>query len=130
MATLSSVAQQKDYLTIREANGNEYSIASVGTKITFSDGKMNLVYGKESKTYDVAQLSTLFFSATPTAISHIPSSSNLEVGIVNGTVRTNAPASAVIRVYTPDGRQTGLQGLPAGMYIIRIDNETYKVIAR
>ena len=44
--------------------------------------------------------------------------------------RTDAPAGSRISVYTPDGRRVPTTGLSAGTYIVKINDQTFKILAR
>lgn len=128
LAALTAGAQQTDYLTLRMADGTECSVPSSGLTLTFGNGQMTVRSAQGTTNYALTSLAQMWFAATPTAISSL-SGSNAGIRIVGGQVVATGIAPADIRVFTPDGREVGQNGLPRGLYIVRTPQQTYKLTA-
>lgn len=120
--TLLAHAQNNDYpyLTFQTADGNVKSIAIESLRLTFSNGLLVATNGEGSQTYTLTDLSKMFFSQTPTAIAH-PNMDRVD--------------SAEAEVFTMTGvsmgtfadEQVARASLPAGLYVIRSKDRTYKM---
>ena len=71
----------------------------------------------------------MFFSLTPTGISSV-GNDDVKVGIVDGQLRVDAPAGSRIAVYAADGRLVEGRTLTRGLYIVKVNDKTYKLLAR
>lgn len=129
-ATLGAAAQSRDYLTFRKADGTEQSLPAVGLKLTFADGQVKAVNGQQSATFALADLRTMFFAQTATGITAAGQTATAAPVIVGGRLVTNAPAGSRVSVFTADGRRADADNLPRGLYIVRIDGQTHKVMSR
>ncbi len=128
---LTMQAQELGYLTFLTTGGNELSFPANGLKITFGNGTMPAVSGALSKTFQLADLSTLRFTDTPTAINGIETASRQDAHIENGWLKTSAGlAGQRARIYRTDGRQAYDGTLTGGIYIVKINGKTYKVLAQ
>lgn len=130
LCAISASAQTGNYLTFRQANGNETSLSTNGLRITFENGNLVATNGSEKATFALADMGLMFFSPTPTAIHEAASTDGITASIVGGTLRTNAPAGTAVSVYSPDGRLMPLTGLQSGAYIVRIGEKVVKLMAR
>ncbi|MDO4929960.1 MAG: hypothetical protein Q4E59_02380 [Bacteroidales bacterium] len=129
-AVLGTTAQSLSYLTFRTADGTEQSLTAVGLKLTFSDGQLVATGNDGTTTFSLTDLSSMFFSETVTGISNVSGASATKVRIVNGALKVTAPAGSTISVRTTDGRQVNKdQYLPKGMYIVRVNNQSFKVLS-
>ena len=100
-------------------------------KITFANDNLMATNGTETFTAPVADMSKMFFSTTPTAVNTVAASDNgLHASIVNGQLKINAPAGSRVSVYSIDGREVGTAQLTKGTYLVRVNNQTLKVIAQ
>ena len=98
-------AQNADYLTFRTADGTEQSLAIDGLKITFAEGKLVARNAVETITYDLATLSSMFFSAQPTALEALvagPQSAQVRGGLLY----VNAPAGTQVQLGRRTSRRT------------------------
>ena len=93
-------------------------------KITFANDNLVATNGTETFTAPVADMSKMFFSTTPTAVSTVAANDNgLHASIINGRLMVNAPAGSRVSVYSIDGRMVrssaaSANGLKKGLYII------------
>lgn len=126
----SACAQQQDFLTFRTASGAEKSLPAVGLKITFEGGRLIAVNGAEQATFALTELKSMFFASTPTGIAAPGASAGWSVSIAGGRLQTDAPAGTPVRVFSADGREVQPAGLGKGLYIVRIGDKTYKVMAQ
>ena len=129
LGTLAASAQNFDYLTFRTNAGTEYSVPVDGLKITISGDKLRVSSTAQDLAFAIDELGCFFFAAEPTAIQSA-TADDVQVSIVNGNLQTNAPAGTTIRVYTLDGRAVPTTGLDAGIYVIKVNNRTFKTLAR
>lgn len=100
-------------------------------KITFANDNLVATNGTETFTAPVADMSKMFFSTTPTAVNTVVTDANgLHASVVNGRLKVNAPAGSRVSVYSIDGRQVGTAHLTKGTYLVRVNNQTLKVLAQ
>lgn len=137
----AGVAQNVDYLTFRTADGTEQSLAIDGLKITFAEGKLVATNTVETVSYDLATLSYMFFAAQPTALETLAAGQQ-GAQVRGGLLYVNAPAATQVQLYAIDGRllaadvkQTSAEEqigarLSAGTYIVKVGNQSYKLLAR
>lgn len=122
-------AQSLDYLTFRTAGGTEQSLPIDGVKMVIADGRLQVSSPQANLEFALSELNCFFFAAEPTAIRTV-SDGQPSVSIVGGTLRTDAPAGSRISVFTSDGRRVPTTGLSAGTYIVKINDRTFKTLAR
>ena len=140
-ATTMLSAQRLDYLTLRLTNGAEHSLnIAAGATLTFSASTFTGQANGQQLQLPLADLSALFFAAAPTGIE------DLEAAAISARLSSNArivtaPAGSTVSIYTLDGRQlTTLQKslsgserftlpLSSGIYVVRIGQETFKLLA-
>lgn len=128
-STLVTQARDFDYLTFLDVSGSERSVPVEGLKITFADGKLHASAASENVAFELSQLREMFFSLTPTGISSV-GNDEVKVGIVDGQLRVDAPAGSRIAVYAADGRLVEGRTLTRGLYIVKVNDKTYKLLAR
>ena len=126
---LTASAQNFDYLTFRTNAGMEYSLPVDGLKIVINGDKLQVSSTAQDLTFAIDELGCFFFATEPTAIQSA-TADDVQVSIVNGKLQTNAPVGTSIRVFTLDGREVPATGLGAGIYVIKINNRTFKTLAR
>lgn len=137
-------AQRLDYLTFRLLNGSEYSVnIASGATITFTDTSIDITTeaSEPSLSFALANLSTLFFSATPTGITNV-AKAEVNASFNNGALQVVAPAGSKVGVYSLDGRTIAVLkkstdgnerfSLPLnkGIYVIRVDQQSFKILAQ
>ena len=127
--TLAASAQNFDYLTFRTNAGTEYSVPVDGLKIVINGAQLQVSSTAENLNFAIDELGCFFFATEPTAIQ-TATADDVQVSIVNGQLQTNAPAGTPVRVFTLDGREMPTTGLGAGIYVIQVNNRTFKTLAR
>ena len=127
--TLAASAQNFDYLTFRTNAGTEYSVPVDGLKIVINGDQLQVSSTAENLNFSFDELGSFFFTTEPTAIQ-TAAADDVQVSIVNGQLQTNAPAGTPVRVFTLDGREMPTTGLGAGIYVIQVNNRTFKTLAR
>ncbi len=130
MSALSASAQSYDYFTFKTTDGSETSVGAENLKITFQNNKLVATNGSESYEAALTDMTSMFFSLTPTSIHETAQGSEVSASIENGSLRVNAPAGTKVAVYGVDGRQYGTNGLQKGTYLVRIGNQTLKVVGK
>ena len=134
-------AQRLDYLTLRLTNGEEHSLnIAAGATLTFSANTFVGQASGQQLQLPLADLATLFFAAEPTGIEDL-SAATVSARLSSNALIVTAPAGNAVSVYTLDGRlvttlQKGVSGserfslpLSSGVYIVRIGQKTFKLLA-
>ena len=134
-------AQRLDYLTLRLTNGEEHSLnIAAGATLTFSANTFVGQASGQQLQLPLADLATLFFAAEPTGIEDL-SAAVVSARLSSNALIVTAPAGSAVSVYTLDGRlvttlQKGVSGserfslpLSSGVYIVRIGQKTFKLLA-
>ncbi len=128
LAALGAAAQSVDYITFRQTDGTEQSLPAIGTKIVFTNGRLVATNGTATASADLTALDKMFFSAKPTGITTTTSGTAVRVTITGGHLNVSAPAGAVVTLHNADGRQLDTAArLSAGLYIVRVNGQSYKV---
>ena len=127
--TLATSAQNFDYLTFRTNAGTEYSVPVDGLKIVINGDQLQVSSTAENLNFAFDELGSFFFTTEPTDIQSA-TADDVQVSIVNGQLQTNAPAGTPVRVFTLDGREMPTTGLGTGIYVIQVNNRTFKTLAR
>ena len=120
-AALSVCAGDYDYLVFVKTSSPAQAVTALGTTITFADGNMQVVSNGETTTIPLSEISEMYFSSTSGISDLNVASDDITVG-----------------VYTPSGQLvTTFQSiddvkkqLPRGMYIIRQNGETRKIVVK
>lgn len=134
-------AQTYSYLTIRQSDGTEQSLALSGLKLTFSNGSLQATNGTESATFAIAGLSSMYFATEATGLQAVlaPDAAATWQG---GTLSVDAPAGSHVEVYTLSGQRVATyrkatngaeklgSRLPQGIYVVRVNGKSLKLIAR
>lgn len=135
-------AQRMDYLTFRLLNGKEYSLnITSGATITFTNTSLVVQATEPSLEFSLTDLEALFFTAEPTGINDLETL-DASVRYTGGTLHVEAPAGSKVGVYSLDGRtiatlKKNTDGnerfslpLNKGIYVIRIDQQSFKILAQ
>lgn len=129
LPAMAQTSGEYDYLTFRTIDGTEQSISTCGLKITFPNGQMKAVSQESVVEYPLSQLSVMFFASEPTAI-HSVVDGGVRFYVSHGTLKSSNGALQDVEVYAADGRRVGVSQLPDGIYVVKYQGKTYKVIAR
>ncbi len=136
-------AQTYSYLTIRQSDGTEQSLALAGLKLTFNDGNLQATNGTESATFALAGLSAMYFATEATGLQAVLAPTPVATW-QGGTLSVDAPAGSLVAVYTLSGQRittyrkttNGAEQirigsrLPQGIYVVRVNGNSLKLIAR
>lgn len=122
-------AQQLDYLTCKTTDGKEVSLPVDGLKITFEGGVLHAQTAGQQVQFPLAEMDRMFFASTPAAVGSLVDDA-VRVAIVDGRLQVNAPAGVRVSVFTLDGRRVAGYGLPKGVYIVKVNDKTYKLLAK
>jgi hypothetical protein len=142
LAVTTLSAQRLDYLTFRLLNGNEQSLnIAQGALLTFSGDKLVVLADSKQTEFALADLNSLFFATEPTGINDV-TSATVAAAFNNGNLQVTAPAGSIVKVYNLDGRsvatlQKSTNGnerfslpLSKGVYVVRIGQQTFKLLAQ
>lgn len=129
--TLHASAQGYDYLTFRQADGTETSLGIDNLTITFASGNLVATNGTQEFTAPLAGMDKMYFAAEPTAIDQATVQDGAAaVRIVNGTLLVDGTPAQGVSVYSLDGRRQPATGLSRGVYVVRLQGKTLKVLAQ
>ena len=124
-ATVS--AQQLDYLTFRMADGSEKSLPVDGLKITFEGTQLHAVAQGEKADFNLSEMGLMFFSATPTGLESVREDRD-PVVIVDG--RLVVEPGEDIQVYSMEGLEVKADRLSRGVYLVKKNGRTFKVLVK
>ncbi len=125
----TAIAQDRyGFVTFKTADGVEQSLPAMGLSITFKDGQLLAVNGGHSATIPLSDISSMFFSYTATGIT-APEKNAVKVRVVDGKLQIDAPAGSRVSVFTPDGRLVGTENLTKGIYVVRVNEQTFKIVS-
>jgi hypothetical protein len=135
-------AQRLDYLTFRLQNGNEYSLnIASGATLTFSGNNLVGQAGDKQVTLALADLEALFFAPNATGIEET-TTATVDAQFCNDALQVTAPAGTAIRVFNLEGRtlatlKKNTNGnerfslpLSSGIYVVRVGQQTFKILAQ
>lgn len=124
IATFSTnvFADDYQYLTFLKSDGSSLSVTAEGLKITFVDGNLVATQGGQTTTIALTDLNKMYFTSESTAINEasiagkqqpftVVSVSGMTVGRFNSAEEMN-------------------QQLPRGIYIVKQDGKSTKVIVQ
>ena len=126
---LTASAQSLDYIVLQKADGQRVEMPAAGLKITFANQTLHAVSGEQVMDFQLADLTKMFFSNTPTGVDNLMAQQE-QVRIVNGRLQVNAPVGTKVSVYTLDGRQVAGTCRPHGVYLVKVNGRTYKLMAK
>ena len=135
-------AQRLDYLTFRLQNGNEYSLnIAAGATLTVSGNNLVGQAGGKQVTLALADLEALFFAPNATGIEET-TTATVDAQFCNDALQVTAPAGTAIRVFNLEGRtlatlKKNTNGnerfslpLSSGIYVVRVGQQTFKILAQ
>lgn len=131
MGAVTVSAQKYDYLILQKTDGNVEGIAVDGLKLTFDGGKLVAKNATDTKTIALSQMHKLYFSEDITSVGTVVGNeSQIEVGIVDGKLQVTAPEGSKVKVYGLDGREVSTDNLSKGVYVVRVNDQSFKVLSK
>ncbi len=129
MGTLYATADTYTYpyLAFQRGDGTIVSIGVESLGMTISDGYLYAVNDQASKSFVVADLTRMYFSAEDTGTG-VPTSIDELNTADNGPAQVYTPSGAFVGTYSTLNAATA--AAKGGVYIIRQNGKTLKVIAR
>ena len=122
LALTTSHADDYPYLTFETQDGTTQSVAVSGLTLTIADGNLIATSGTETLTLALSDLTKMYFASEATSIDELT---------------TKLPADGVAEVYTLAGVSLGQRTLntlhstlDAGVYIIKVNGQTLKVMVK
>lgn len=120
MAVQGFADNDYSYLTFTKNNQSEQSFPAVGLTITFADGKAVVIQNGSTTTFEVSELSKMYFSS------------------VAAGVETLQKSDAPLTVYNVAGQPMGTfknesdlnSSLKSGVYIVRQNGKTFKLAVK
>lgn len=116
MATLSAWADDYSYLTFQSTDGTISSVAVESLTITVSNGKLLATNAAGTKTFTLKELSKMYFSSDPTGIESIE----------NEKLRNGENE----KIYNLSGQKMSNGQMKRGIYVIRQNGKTRKVVVK
>jgi len=137
-----TAADEYAYITVSQTSGNvDFSVEKI-QKITFDASNMNVVLTDGSvESLPLSMLRSMFFSTNPTDIDNLVTGKDT-FAFSGGTLRVKGAGGQQVTLYNMKGEvlttvTTGereaainLSGLKTGVYIVKVGNETRKVMTR
>ncbi|MCD8203178.1 MAG: T9SS type A sorting domain-containing protein [Prevotella sp.] len=140
LCNVNLFAEEYDYFTFTRADGSEVTLPAIGLKITFNNGMITAINGQETQTVSLANINSMYFSNVA-GIRKILSSDNA-INVSNHQLFVTSKKGADITVTnmlgmvvcrcvsTSDNEQAVGGWLPEGVYIVKIDDQTLKVMVK
>lgn len=110
------------YLTFQASDGTTQSVSVESLTLTVNGGQLVAENSEGSATFTLTELSKMYFSATPTAITEISSSlsgNGVEVFSLSG-----------IPLGRFDSAEQARSTLERGIYVVKKDGQTHKITVR
>lgn len=115
-------AEEYQYLSFQESNGNVVSFGIESLTMSISNGKLLVENSDESRTFELCSLSKMFFATDASGINELET-------VANGGKK---------QVYTVSGVYVGSfdslsdvgTKLGKGMYLVKDNNNTTKIVLR
>lgn len=135
MACTAVLADDYKYLTI-SYNGTEQNISlPIVKKITFQDNMVVVTTTEGEHSYPISVLDRITFTESADAINALPEQAEdltYEGGTLavkgNGLLRVYNTGGALVSVANvKDGANISLEGLPTGIYVVRMGDKVIKV---
>lgn len=135
MACTTMLADNFKYLTI-SYNGTEQNISlPIVQKITFQDGYVVVTTSEGNHSYPISVMERITFTESADAIKALPEQTE-EMTYENGTLAIKG--NGLMRVYNTsgalisvanikEGANISLDGLPTGIYIVRLGDKAIKI---
>lgn len=126
----SAFAQNYNYLTFQQTDGTCQSLSIDGLKLTFAEGNLVAANGTTQAAFPLSALQKMFFSSEAVGIHSVSTESPVSVKIERGKLVVDAPLGSEISVYGIDGRRVPSSGLGQGVYVVKVNGQTFKVLAK
>ncbi|MBR1484901.1 MAG: T9SS type A sorting domain-containing protein [Prevotella sp.] len=141
-AGTTAMADDYAYLTVNQDSGDASFAVSTISKITFDATNM-IVTLSDGTTQELplAGLSKMFFTSEPTGIDAV-SQGQSQIRLADGALHVSAPKGARITLYNMEGKvlrtvtatgddtQVSVNGLPQGVYIVKVGSQAKKIMNR
>lgn len=126
---MSLSAQEYNYLVFQNQDNSTKCLSIDGLKITFQDDQAVATVGGQTETFPLTDLKKLYFSEQEiTGIEQVVTTDdNISIEITGGKLKVHAPEGSHIAVFQTDGRRVSGEYLPQGIYIVRVNNHSFKV---
>jgi hypothetical protein len=122
LALTTAHADDYPYLTFETQDGTTQSVAVSGLTLTIADGNLVAANGTQTLTLALSDLTKMYFASEATSIDELTS---------------KLPADGVAEVFTLAGVSLGHSTLStlrstlnAGVYIIKVNGQTLKVMVK
>lgn len=135
LACTSMLADNFKYLTI-SYNGTEQNISlPIVQKITFQDGYVVVTTTEGENSYPISVMERITFTESADAIKALPEQAEdmtYENGTLaikgNGLMRVYNTSGALVSIANiKEGANISLDGLPTGVYIVRMGDKAIKI---
>lgn len=120
IAANAANAASYDYLTFQNLDGSQTSMAVDNLKMTVNDGKLVVTNAAGSATLPLSSLSKMFFAET----------SGISDNLASDNQSAKAYTLAGVCVGTFRNVETAKLSLTKGIYVIKTENKTQKVMVK
>lgn len=118
--TFVANAEQFPYLAFECADGTVHSVNTSNLDAVFSDGTMVVTHSEGVLNIPVSNLSKFYFTSIPSGIDNLP--------VVNTAVSVYNTTGMAIGNF--EDLKSAKQALPAGIYVIKSESETFKIAVK
>lgn len=135
-------ASSYDYLALRQTDGTVTTLACEGLCITFADGKLVATQGSQTTSLDLSSLNAMYFTSQGVTAIESASTASTAVKVSGRSVLVTANEGAEASLYRLDGVKIGSlvasgsgaetlgSNLQGGVYIVKVDGKTTKIIVK
>lgn len=132
LAMSATSLSAQNYLVFENHDNSAKSLSIDGLKITFDNNNAIATVGGKTETFPLNDLKRLYFSDQDiTAIEQVyTKDSEVSIEVENGRLKVNAPEGSHIAVYALDGRRINGEYLPQGAYVVRVNDQSFKIAVK
>lgn len=132
LAMSATSLSAQNYLVFENNDNSAKSLSIDGLKITFDNDNAIATAGGKTETFPLNDLKRLYFSEQEiTAIEQVLTQDNeVSIEVENGRLKVYAPEGSHIAVYTLDGRRINREYLSQGNYVVRVNDQSFKIAVK
>lgn len=121
--SLAAHADDYPYLAFQSADGSVKTMSVTSLTLTFSNGVLMATNGEGSSTFNLASLSKMFFTTTPTSVQ-------APAGETNGDDGVEVFTLTGIRVGSYRSVGAAQEQLKSGVYVVKSTDESFKLVVK
>lgn len=132
LAMSATSLSAQNYLVFENHDNSAKSLSIDGLKITFDKDNAIAMVGGKTETFPLNDLKRLYFSdQNISAIEQVyTKDSEVNIEVENGRLKVYAPEGSHIAIYALDGRRINDDYLPHGTYVVRVNDQCFKIAVK